>query len=72
MYPFQIDKCNPRGTCVVPQVGNLCPSALQPEHTNDMMLSMQSFTLWQEATIDITQWDHFIIACSRDLHGCYS
>jgi len=28
----------------------------------------QSFTLWQQATIEITCHDHSIVACSRHLH----
>ena len=28
----------------------------------------QSFTLWEEATIEITRRDHSIIACSRHVH----
>jgi len=30
--------------------------------------SAQSFTLWQQATIEITQRDHSVIACSRHLY----
>jgi len=32
--------------------------------------SAQSFTLWQQATIEITQRDHSIIACSRHIYLC--
>ena len=34
----------------------------------------QSFTLWQQATMDITCHDHSIIACSHHIYtcGCYS
>ena len=28
----------------------------------------QSFTLWQQATIDITYHDHSLIACSRHIY----
>jgi len=28
----------------------------------------QSFTLWQQATIEITRHDHSIIACSRHVY----
>jgi len=28
----------------------------------------QSFTLWQQATIEITRHDHSIIACSRQIN----
>jgi len=30
--------------------------------------SVQSFTLWQQATIEFTQQDHSIIACSRHMY----
>jgi len=36
---------------------------------------VQSFTLWQQATIEITWRDHSIIACSchiYSIYGCYS
>ena len=29
---------------------------------------MQSFTLWQQATIEITRRDHSLIACSCHIH----
>ena len=32
----------------------------------------QSFTLWQQATIEITRCDHSIIACPRHLYRCCS
>jgi len=32
----------------------------------------QSFTLWQQATIEITQRDHSIIACLQHIYGCSS
>jgi len=32
------------------------------------MTSVQSFTLWQQATIEITCHDHSIIACSRHIY----
>jgi len=38
-------------------------------------VSAQSFTLWQQATIEITRWDHSIIACWHHIYiiyGCYS
>ena len=28
----------------------------------------QSFTLWQQVTIEITRWDHSIIACARHVY----
>ena len=31
---------------------------------------VQSSTLWQQATIEITQRDHFIIACLRHIYLC--
>jgi len=31
-------------------------------------VSAQSFTLWQQATIEITRRDHSIIACSRHIY----
>ena len=34
--------------------------------------SVQSFALWQQATIEFTWWDHSIIACSRHIYGCCS
>jgi len=30
--------------------------------------SAQSFTLWQQATIEFTWWDHCIIACSHHIY----
>ena len=30
--------------------------------------SSQSFTLWQQATIEITRRDNFVIACSRHIY----
>ena len=30
---------------------------------------VQSFTPWQQATIEITRWDHSIIVCSRHIHN---
>jgi len=34
--------------------------------------SALSFTLWQEATIEIPRRDHSVIACSRHIYGCCS
>jgi len=33
-------------------------------------LERQSFTLWQQAAIEITRRDHTIIACSRHIYLC--
>jgi len=32
--------------------------------------SAQRFTLWQQETIEITQRDHAIVACSRHIYLC--
>jgi len=32
-----------------------------------ILFAMQSFTLWQQATIEITCHDHSVIACSRHI-----
>jgi len=37
-------------------------------HCNQCRKSVQSFTLWQQATIEITRCDHSIIACSCHLY----
>ena len=60
----------PHQSCVL--FVKVAPGSLRPSHParSQHHLSAQSFTLWQQATTEITRRDHSIIACSY--HGCCS
>ena len=54
------------GTCPVESCDYCCDRQARAA-------SAQRFTMWQEATIEITRRDHSIIACSRHIYGpCFS